>query len=98
MPPISSMPPPAPADREAHAAPGAIELSVGRERLIVNCGGYAGDDPRWRAAMRSTAAHSTLCLAPYCVHAKRCSRRGNLSERRLCDGQGEIRTRTMVLR
>lgn len=56
------VPPPAPADREAHAAPGAIELSVGRERLIVNCGGYAGDDPRWRAAMRSTAAHSTAMI------------------------------------
>jgi uncharacterized heparinase superfamily protein len=55
-------PPPAGADRLAHAAPAAFEMSVGRERLIVNCGGYAGDDARWRAAMRSTAAHSTAMV------------------------------------
>lgn len=55
-------PPPAKADRLAHAAPGAFELSVGRERLIVNCGGYAGDDSRWQTAMRSTAAHSTTMI------------------------------------
>lgn len=56
------VPPPAEADRQAHAAPGAIEISVGRERLIVNCGGYAGDDARWQLAMRSTAAHSTAMI------------------------------------
>jgi uncharacterized heparinase superfamily protein len=56
------VPPPAGADRLAHAAPGALEISVGRERLIVNCGGYAGDDARWQQAMRSTAAHSTAMI------------------------------------
>ena len=45
-----------------HASPLAFELSYGRERLIVNCGGYCGDDPRWQAALRSTAAHSTLSV------------------------------------
>lgn len=54
--------PPPHADRCYHAAPAALEMSVGRERLIVNCGGYVGDDPRWRTAMRSTAAHSTLMI------------------------------------
>ncbi|MDZ3836253.1 MAG: heparinase II/III family protein [Rhodospirillales bacterium] len=56
------VPPPAGADRGAHAGPGAIEISVGRDRLIVNCGGYAGDDPRWQLAMRSTAAHSAAMI------------------------------------
>ncbi len=56
------VPPPAQADRLAHAAPGSLEISVGRERLIVNCGGYAGDDARWQQAMRSTAAHSAAMI------------------------------------
>jgi uncharacterized heparinase superfamily protein len=56
------VPPPAGADHGAHAGPGAIEVSVGRDRLIVNCGGYAGDDPRWQFAMRSTAAHSAAMI------------------------------------
>lgn len=56
------VPPPAKADRLAHAAPGSIEISVGRERLIVNCGGYAGDDARWQQAMRFTAAHSAAMI------------------------------------
>jgi uncharacterized heparinase superfamily protein len=45
-----------------HAAPLAFEMSHGRERLIVNCGTFAGDDDRWRAALRSTPAHSTLTV------------------------------------
>lgn len=56
------VPPPAGADRIAHAAPGAVEISVGRERLIVNCGGHAGDDARWHQAARSTAAHSAAMI------------------------------------
>jgi uncharacterized heparinase superfamily protein len=56
------VPPPAGTDRLAHAAPGALEISVGRERLIVNCGGYAGDDARWQQAVRSTAAHSAAMI------------------------------------
>ena len=46
-----------------HAAPLAFELSHGRERIIVNCGAYGGDDPRWRRALQSTPAHSTLSVA-----------------------------------
>ena len=51
-------PPPA----GGHAAPLAFEMSHGRERIVVNCGAFGGDDPRWRAALRSTAAHSTLSV------------------------------------
>jgi uncharacterized heparinase superfamily protein len=45
-----------------HCAPLAFEMSHGRERIIVNCGAYGGDDPRWRAALRSTLAHSTMVV------------------------------------
>ncbi|MFO1113991.1 MAG: heparinase II/III family protein [Rhodospirillales bacterium] len=45
-----------------HLAPLAFEMSLGRERMIVNCGDYGGDDPRWHAALRSTPAHSTLVV------------------------------------
>lgn len=62
--------PPAPGyDRAAHAGTLSFEMSVGRERLIVNCGAQAnaggtctGGDREWRAAQRSTAAHSTAVL------------------------------------
>jgi uncharacterized heparinase superfamily protein len=58
-------PPPAGFDADAHAAPLGFELSVGRDRLIVNCGAWPrpGDGSGWAYALRSTAAHSTLCVA-----------------------------------
>lgn len=46
---------PAGAGQDAHAGPTRDRDGIGRDRLIVNCG-YAGDDPRWQLAMRSTAA------------------------------------------
>ncbi|MBK8176236.1 MAG: heparinase II/III family protein [Rhodospirillales bacterium] len=52
-----------------HASPLAFELSIGRERLVVNCGAFAGDDPRWHAALRSTAAHSTVGIGNASVRA-----------------------------
>ncbi|MDE1932104.1 MAG: heparinase II/III family protein, partial [Alphaproteobacteria bacterium] len=55
--------PPAPFDGEAHAGALAFEFSHGSERLIVNCGAFHGNDAQWRAAMRATAAHSTLIVA-----------------------------------
>ena len=55
-------PPPAPFDRHAHTAPLSFELSVGKDRLIVNCGSFLGADPAWRAALRATAAHSSLTV------------------------------------
>ena len=49
-------------DRLGHIAPLAFEMSVGRERLVVNCGSFAADDRGWRDAMRSADAHSTLIV------------------------------------
>lgn len=56
-------PPPAGIDRFAHAGTLSMELSVGRERLIVNCGGVPTVEGAWRDAARATAAHSTLVVA-----------------------------------
>ena len=50
-------------DRIAHAGTLSFELSVGRERLIVNCGAAPGAGPQWHDACRATAAHSTLVIA-----------------------------------
>ena len=53
----------APASTEgcAHAAPLAFEFSVGRQRLIVNCG-TSRNDQRWARLLRASAAHSTLIV------------------------------------
>ena len=68
-------PPPPPAYRHGtHAGLLAFELSVGRERLVVNCGSLPGlDHPtgllrvgmrgplsQWRDGLRTTVAHSTV--------------------------------------
>ena len=53
---------PAAIGRWAHAGTLSIEMSAGRERLIVNCGGWRGGDSDWRHALRGTAAHSTLVV------------------------------------
>ncbi len=58
---VDAGPPPPPGyDLLAHAGTLAFELSVGRERLIVNCG--ASLTPGWQEAVRTTAAHSTLAI------------------------------------
>jgi uncharacterized heparinase superfamily protein len=54
---------PAGADRFAHAGTLAFEMSVGRDRLIVNCGAAPAAEEAWRDALRATAAHSTLVLS-----------------------------------
>jgi uncharacterized heparinase superfamily protein len=41
----------------------SFEFDIGKERMIVNCGGGPVEEPRWGAALRATAAHSTLNLA-----------------------------------
>ncbi len=46
--------------RYAHAGGTSFELSIGRQRLVVNCGSGRGHSAEWREAARSTAAHSTL--------------------------------------
>jgi uncharacterized heparinase superfamily protein len=56
-------PPPAGVDRNAHAGTLSMELSIGRERLIVNCGAFPAGPGEWRDATRATAAHSTLIVS-----------------------------------
>jgi uncharacterized heparinase superfamily protein len=56
-------PPPHGFDAHAHAGPLSFELSQGRERIVVNCGGYRGRQPAWRQAARASAAHSVLVVA-----------------------------------
>jgi uncharacterized heparinase superfamily protein len=50
---------------ESHCFAGTLsfEMSVGKERLIVNGGASIGGSPVWRRAMQSTPAHSTLTIA-----------------------------------
>ena len=64
---VDAAPPPqARAGEAAHAGTLAIEMSDGRHRLIVNCGGVrraAPLPPELAAALRTSAAHSTLVLA-----------------------------------
>ena len=50
-------------DRSAHAGTLSFELSIGRDRLVVNCGAAPAAHGAWRDAMRATAAHSTLVIA-----------------------------------
>ena len=50
-------------DRFAHAGTLSFELSIGRDRMIVNCGAAPAAAGDWRDATRATAAHSTLTIA-----------------------------------
>jgi uncharacterized heparinase superfamily protein len=56
-------PAPAKLDRFAHAGTLSFELSIGRDRVIVNCGATPTSSDEWRNACRTTAAHSTLVIA-----------------------------------
>lgn len=58
----TGMAPPGAFSLRAHAGCLSFEMSSGPQRLIVNCGASVGDE-RWDAALRATAAHSTLTLA-----------------------------------
>jgi uncharacterized heparinase superfamily protein len=49
-------------DEHAHAGLMSLEMSHGRERIIVNCGGYRGTQRAWRQVSRSSAAHSVLVV------------------------------------
>jgi uncharacterized heparinase superfamily protein len=53
---------PPPFDSNARAAALAFEMSVGKQRLVVNCGSYSGRDEAWATASLATAAHSTLTI------------------------------------
>jgi len=56
-------PPPRGVDRFAHAGTSSVEISSGRERMIVNCGASPAASREWSDALRATAAHSTLVIA-----------------------------------
>lgn len=60
-------PPPRTFGADGHAGLHSFEFSVGRERLIVNCGGIPKDTGRsegaWRSACAATAAHATVTVA-----------------------------------
>ncbi|MBT5050951.1 MAG: hypothetical protein HOM58_20795 [Rhodospirillaceae bacterium] len=58
---VGSAPPPG-VDSLAHAGALSFEMSVGKDRLVVNCGAHQGDNAAWIAAQRTTAAHSTVTV------------------------------------
>ncbi|MCZ6604693.1 MAG: heparinase II/III family protein, partial [Alphaproteobacteria bacterium] len=45
-----------------HASTLSFELSIGKDRVIVNCGSLANGDEDWTEVERATAAHSTLIV------------------------------------
>lgn len=54
--------PDGPAARTVHASALALTLSVGRRRVIVNCGPGRHLDAEWAASLRNSAAQSTFIL------------------------------------
>lgn len=59
----AGLPPPPLFSTAAHAGTLSFEFSVGRERMIVNCGTPAGEGVEALKASRRTAAHSTVTIA-----------------------------------
>lgn len=55
-------PPQAGLDTTAHAGALSLEVSIGKERLITNCGARPGNRDPWASVQRSTAAHSTMVV------------------------------------
>lgn len=55
-------PPQAGLDTTAHAGSLSLEVSIGKERLITNCGARPGNRDPWASVQRSTAAHSTMVV------------------------------------
>ena len=49
-------------DSHAHAGTLSLEVSFGKERLVVNCGAAVSSGAEWQSAARATAAHSTLAI------------------------------------
>jgi uncharacterized heparinase superfamily protein len=43
-----------------HAGTLSFEMSVGKDRLVVNCGTASSEGDKWFYAMQATSAHSTL--------------------------------------
>lgn len=40
----------------------SFEFGHGLQRYVVNCGAFIGNDPAWSRVVRTTAAHSTVCV------------------------------------
>ncbi len=55
-------PSPPEAGGDAHAGALSFEMSVGKHRMVVNCGSFEGSDDQWRTVARGTAAHSTVVV------------------------------------
>ncbi|WP_120498174.1 heparinase II/III family protein [Kiloniella sp. EL199] len=88
-------PPPPGYDLTAHAGTLSFEMSVGRERLITNCGVHR-NHPQWRWIPRATAAHTTLTLAEtnsahLTPHGGLAKRPDNVTCRREEDNNGQAR-------
>ncbi len=49
-------------DGAAHAGTLSFEMSVGADRVVINCGAMPDGDAAWSASQRTTAAHSTLTV------------------------------------
>jgi uncharacterized heparinase superfamily protein len=55
-------PPPQEFSRAAHAGALSFEFSLGRDRVVVNCGAPSAQQEALREIARATAAHSTLAI------------------------------------
>ena len=55
-------PPPIDFDDQAHAGALSFEMSVGKDRIISNCGAHWGASDSWIDVQRTTAAHSTVTV------------------------------------
>lgn len=53
---------PEPGSRDAYFSTLAFEMSHGKNRYVVNCGAFIGNDPAWGRVVKTTAAHSTVCI------------------------------------
>jgi len=40
----------------------SFEMSHAAQRYVVNCGAFIGNDPAWSRVVKTTAAHSTICI------------------------------------
>ena len=49
-------------DDRVHAGTLSFEMSVGKDRLVINCGAEADAKAEWHEALRATAAHSALVV------------------------------------
>jgi len=58
----AGVPPASPFDVNAHAGTLGFEMSVGKYRMVVNCGAHPDNATDWHHALRSTAAHSALVV------------------------------------